>query len=76
MQEPCWHLHPVSPHRLVFGSLIEAGDILEATDVYDSTSNKWERCPCPGIILEVASDHVRWVRPRPVLDARAVQDTP
>ena len=66
MQEPSWHLHPVYPHRLVFGSPIEAGTRLETTDVYDSTSGRWERCPCPGIILEVASDHVRWIRPCPV----------
>ncbi len=31
--------------------LLGPGDILEATDLYDSSSGKFQPCPCPGLQL-------------------------
>jgi len=47
--------------NLIYGIRLKAGTILEATDVYASTSGKWELCPCPGLILGMT--HTIWVRP-------------
>lgn len=50
----------------MIGNLLEAGDVLRPTDVYESTSGDWEPCPCPGLPIGegVAT---RWVRPAPVV---------
>lgn len=55
------HIHPRSGHY-VFGEKLPAGTVLEATDLYDSSSGRWEPCPCPGLVLQegVATT---WVRP-------------
>jgi len=53
-----------SPHcrEPVHGHLLEPGDVLEPTDVYDSTVGDWQSCPCPGLTLQAGSDAI-WVRP-------------
>ena len=55
-----------SPNRTAFGRQLEAGDVLEPDDLYESTSGSWERCPCPGLTLSgpitIASAPI-WVRP-------------
>lgn len=61
---PSYHAHP---HTLayVYGTLIKPCAVLEPTDVYSSSSGKWEPCPCPGIVLECLCNGVVWVRPAP-----------
>ena len=46
----------------IYGHLLEPGDVLESTDLMESSSGVWEPCPCPGLKLQkgVAT---RWVRP-------------
>jgi hypothetical protein len=46
------------------GRRLQAGDVLRSTDVYASTTGKWERCPCAGAVLQTNVDVV-WVRPPP-----------
>ncbi len=46
----------------VYGHLLEAGDTLEASDVYSSSDGSWQKCPCPGTKLH-AGLSVVWVRP-------------
>ncbi len=48
----------------VHGCQLEPGDVLEASDVYDSTSGNWEPCPVPGFTLQPGLE-VIWVRPLP-----------
>ena len=54
------------PHG-VLGRRLRSGEVLLATDVYESTSGRWEPCPCPGIRLLLPqgenSSAVLWVRP-------------
>lgn len=50
--------------RPLFGHRLEAGDLLEATDLYDSTGGYWQPCPCPGVELQPGAKAV-WVRPEP-----------
>lgn len=45
-----------------FGYELEPGDVLEATDLYDSTSGFWEPCPCPGLTIQEGCATV-WIRP-------------
>ena len=54
-----WH-H--APRNFVRGCELETGDVLEAGDLYESTSGSWVECPCPGLTLQ-AGDAVTWVRP-------------
>lgn len=49
-------------YTVVSGYLLEPGDVLEATDLYDSTSGVWEPCPCPGLALGDGTGAV-WIRP-------------
>ncbi len=51
------------PFRAVIGFLLEDGDILEETDVYDSASGSWEPCPCPGLVISGTTEMTQWVRP-------------
>ena len=48
-------------YDVVYGYLLQSGDELEATDVYDSTNGKWESCPCPGLVIGKGIS-TRWVR--------------
>ncbi|PIT88526.1 MAG: hypothetical protein COU29_01955 [Candidatus Magasanikbacteria bacterium CG10_big_fil_rev_8_21_14_0_10_36_32] len=56
------HTHPKNPNEKIFGQRLQAGDIVEEDDVYDSSSGKWEVCPCPGLTLQ-ESVNTYWVRP-------------
>ncbi len=48
----------------VVGYELETGDILQQNDVYNSSSGKWEKCPCPGLMIQIERDSsVIWVRP-------------
>ena len=46
----------------VFGRQLEAGDVLQEGDVYDSTNGSWELCPVPGLKLGEGFA-ATWVRP-------------
>lgn len=48
--------------RPIFGHRLEPGDVLEPTDVYDSTGGDWQPCPTPGLPLTEGAAAV-WVRP-------------
>jgi len=39
------HLHPRNQEEAVFGRCLRAGEELKKTDVYDSTTGKWEPVP-------------------------------
>lgn len=56
------HRHPLFPHRIVEGRRLNPGEIIQANDVYDSTSGRWENAPCSGIILQQGCETI-WVRP-------------
>jgi hypothetical protein len=60
-KEPRYHTTPTCS-RPVYGYLLEPGDKLEATDLYDSTVGDWAPCPTHGIML---GDGVKavWIRP-------------
>lgn len=60
--DPSYHTSPNCLGSRVFGHLLEAGDVLEATDLYDSTSGEWSPCPTPGATLGEGVAAV-WVRP-------------
>ena len=65
--KPDFHKHPKNMHDPVYGVKLVAGDVLQATDVYDSSNGFWEQCTCPGAALGegVATT---WIRPMPVPD--------
>jgi len=63
MSEAMYHHHSMDNNQKVYGKKLEAGDVLEPTDVYNSTSGKWEPTPCPGAILKKQGPNVVWVRP-------------
>lgn len=46
----------------VYGHELEPGDVLETSDVYNSTSGAWESCPCPGLKIQDGAG-ATWVRP-------------
>ncbi len=46
----------------ILGRKLEAGEELQAGDVYDSSNGYWEQCPCPGVILQ-GGVATTWVRP-------------
>lgn len=56
------HKHPLFPHRIIQGRKLNPGEIIRADDVYDSTSGRWEKAPCPGIVLQDGYAAI-WVRP-------------
>lgn len=75
MKDPASHLNRYAVERFqtygawpgsqsVHGCQLEPGDVVEATDVYDSTSGNWEPCPVPGSTLQPGLT-VTWVRPLP-----------
>ncbi len=47
----------------IHGRRLENGDVLQKDDVYNSSSGFWEKCPCPGPVLQSSNDIVIWVRP-------------
>lgn len=64
-KEATIHLNSHAPAGMpagVFGRQLEEGDVLQATDVYDSTSGAWEPCPVPGLKLGEGIA-TTWVRP-------------
>lgn len=46
----------------VYGIILGAGDVIQPGDVYESTSGRWEKAPCPGCAIQEGCQ-VRWVRP-------------
>lgn len=60
--------HPMSGTP-IDGEFVPIFDLLRPTDVYPSTSGRWEVCPCPGVLLpdyDMAigvPNPVLWVRP-------------
>lgn len=66
MKEPTTHMHRMGytgqgPYA-IYGAQLESGDVLEANDRYDSSSGRWDLCPCPGLKIEAGVATV-WVRP-------------
>ena len=59
--EAAHHKNPYLFQPMQYGKRIPVGTTLEPTDLYASTTGKWELCPCPGIIMN--SPDVIWVRP-------------
>lgn len=55
------HVHPMNPDQVVFGRRLNAGEVIQPEDVYDSTSGRWEKAPCPGVVLQVGCT-TYWVR--------------
>lgn len=53
--------HPVSGSVIV-GTRVLSGTKLEGRDFYDSTSGRWEPCPCVGQYYEQPNSTI-WVRP-------------
>lgn len=58
---------PVAIRRLgekthVYGYKLVAGDVIQETDVYDSTAGDWQPAPCPGLMLQEGAGAV-FVRP-------------
>lgn len=41
---------------------LSEGAVLRETDLYLSTSETWQPCPCPGLTLQPGA-LARWVRP-------------
>jgi hypothetical protein len=60
-KEPRYYTTPTCS-RPVYGYLLEPGDKLEATDLYDSTVGDWAPCPAHGIVLGQGVKAV-WIRP-------------
>lgn len=46
----------------VYGKQLDPGDILQETDLFESSKGNWETCPCPGLRLQDGVDVV-WIRP-------------
>lgn len=46
------HVHPQNPDAVVVGRRLQAGEEIQADDVYASESEKWEKSPCPGLVLQ------------------------
>jgi len=63
--KPDFHKHPKNMHDTVYGAKLVAGDVLEPTDVYDSSSGFWEQCTCPGAALGEGTA-TTWIRPMTV----------
>jgi hypothetical protein len=59
-----WVATAASPR--VYGRRLEPGDVLEPTDMYNSSSGNWQFCPVPGVTLQAGiGNDVIWVRPEP-----------
>lgn len=56
------HAHPGNTSQTVCGEQLRAGALIQPNDVYASATGKWEKAPCPGIVLNEGSQ-VYWVRP-------------
>lgn len=73
--EACFHLNKHAAvffvrtgrypeNRSVYGHQLETGDVLEPTDVYDSSNGSWELSTCPGLVIQEGNSTVCvWVRP-------------
>ena len=57
-----FQVHRTARHDVVFGRRLVPGDVIQKDDVYESTTGKWEKAPCPGVVLEAGVETV-WVRP-------------
>lgn len=55
------HYHPISK-RIIEGDRLRAGAVLRSTDVYDSTTGYWTKCPSPGVTVQEGNNTI-WVRP-------------
>jgi len=64
-RKPHYAEHPLSPQLYIVGTRLGLGDTLEKTDVYDSTTGKWAKCP-GGMVGTVLKEKVGtiWVRPQ------------
>lgn len=64
--DPSYHTSPNCLGYRVFGHLLEAGDVLEATDLCDyandEPASEWSACTTPGVTLGEDAVAV-WVRP-------------
>ena len=60
-------IHPKSGVQ-VQGMQLVRGVVLQKSDLYDSTSGKWENCPCVGGTVP-NGQHVVWIRPNTELSA-------
>ena len=54
--------HSIWKREIVWGIRLSPGDVLEETDMYDSTTGKWAKCPCPGLVVPKDTKTI-WVRP-------------
>lgn len=69
--EEYYRMYGLNPHPVVaYGYLLESGDVLREDDLYESSSGRWERCPCPGMRLlrEDPEASPRWVRTSSVIE--------
>ena len=60
---PSYHASEFAPKPRIYGRLLVSGDVILASDVYESTSGEWLPAPCPGTTLQ--GTLTRWVRPEP-----------
>ncbi len=58
MKSPQHHQHG---RESLFGLLLEPGDIVEASDQYDSTSGTWQDFPAPGCVVQAGASGARIV---------------
>jgi hypothetical protein len=67
----------MSHGTFVYGRELVNGDVLQKDDVYNSTSGRWDKCPCPGLTLqgfdEGANNPVIWVRPEEQFPAADIE---
>jgi hypothetical protein len=63
--DPKFHRHLRNMHAIIYGVKLEDGDVVEKTDVYESTNGSWERATCPGVTLGDQGARSIWVRPMP-----------
>ena len=64
MKPPEKHIHPRNVTQQIYGHRLESGDVLLESDVYDSSSGYWHRCPCPGLPIMGGVATV-WIRQVP-----------
>ena len=60
-RSPVFTRHPISATPQ-YGVVLQPGDKLEATDLYDSMTGQWSACPCPGLTVQEGCDTI-WIRP-------------
>lgn len=63
--KPKVETHRSTTGRIVTGWLLEPGDVLLATDVFEASDGSWQQCPIPN--TQIGPFHSRWVRPGPTL---------